>query len=145
MLQDKLTELIEMYAPIDDAQERMALIVDSAGRRTQAEPASLRSEENRVRGCVSAAWIEGRIDEQGRCMFVCAADSPLVGGLLTTLCGFFSGAMPEEVASSDLDPLEALGLVRHLSPTRRNGLASARKRIRELALGFAAGPRSGPS
>ena len=33
----------------------------------------------------------------------------------------------------DADPLEALGLIRHLSPTRRNGLASARARIRELA------------
>jgi sulfur transfer protein SufE len=31
------------------------------------------------------------------------------------------------------DPLAELGLLRDLSPTRRNGLTSARERIRNLA------------
>lgn len=138
MLEEKLKELIDMYSPIDDAQERMTLIVDAAGRRPGGEPEGLRVDANRVRGCVSAAWIAGRL-ENGRCTFACAADSPLVLGLLAALCGFFSGAEPAEIASSQLDPLEALGLTRNLSPTRRNGLASARNRIRELAQAWAAG------
>ena len=141
MLEEKLKELIDLYSPIDDAQERMTLIVDAAGRRPGGEPDGLRADANRVRGCVSAAWIAGRM-EDGRCTFVCAADSPLVLGLLAALCGFYSGAEPREIASSPLDPLEALGLTRNLSPTRQNGLASARNRIRDLAQAWAQGDGS---
>jgi len=38
-------------------------------------------------------------------------------GLLALLCEFFSDAPPAEVAASAADPLGALGLTRHLSPT----------------------------
>jgi hypothetical protein len=37
------------------------------------------------------------------------------------------------VGTSDLEPLDALQVTANLSPTRRNGLAAARKAIREFA------------
>jgi cysteine desulfuration protein SufE len=58
---------------------------------------------------------------------------PVVRGLVVFLCDFFSGAPIAEVAASDLEPLEALQLTRNLSPTRRNGLAAARRTIRQFA------------
>ena len=130
-LPDKLQRLIDEFALIDDPQERMALVVDRA-RRLPPFPEGERTESHRVRGCISQAWIVGE-QRDGHCRFRCDADSPLVKGLLALLCEFFSDAPPAEVAANAADPLDALGLTRHLSPTRQNGLASARARIRELA------------
>ncbi len=61
------------------------------------------------------------------------ADSPVVRGLLALLCEFFSGLSPAEIAASAVDPLAAVGVIQHLSPTRRHGLASARAAIRDFA------------
>ena len=130
-LPDKLQRLIDEFALIDDPQERMALVVDRA-RRLPRFPEGERTEAHRVHGCISQAWIVGELRDQ-RCRFHCDADSPLVKGLLALLCEFFSDAPPAEVAASAADPLGALGLTHHLSPTRQNGLAHARARIRDLA------------
>jgi cysteine desulfuration protein SufE len=127
----KLQGLVSSLALVEDPQERLAHVVDSA-RQFPPLPPELRTEANRVPGCVSVVWLAGEVRE-GCCQFRCAADSPLVRGLMATLCDFFSGLTPAEVAACELDPLETLGLLRHLSPTRRNGLESARRAIRSLA------------
>lgn len=131
MLAERLTQFTEELAPFDDPQERLAFVVDRA-KRFASLPAGERTDANRVRGCVSVVWLTGEVRD-GLCVFRFEADSPVVRGLLALLCDFFNGCPAAEVAASEIDPLEALGLIRHLSPTRRNGLASARARIRELA------------
>jgi cysteine desulfuration protein SufE len=133
-LADRLQRLSDEFAPIEDPQERLAFAVDHA-RRLPPLAAAERTEEHRVRGCVSQAWIVGEIRDD-LCHFRCDADSPLVKGLLALLCEFFSATPPAEIAASDADPLGALGLTRHLSPTRQNGLAHARARLRALATDF---------
>jgi cysteine desulfuration protein SufE len=130
-LEAKLAGLVSDLAILEDPQERLAHVVHVA-RPLPALPPELRTDARRVAGCVSAVWLAGELRE-GRCHFRCAADSPLVRGLMATLCDFFSGFPPADVAASELDPLEALGLLRNLTPTRRNGLESARLAIRTFA------------
>ena len=130
-LTQKLEELLAAYEPITDPQERMALIVDSIPANTRL-PEAQRIETHRIKGCISAAWLVCDM-KNGLCHFRCAADSPLVGGLLACLCTFYSDATPAEISASEIDPLASLGLTRSLSPTRLNGLTQARRRIRELA------------
>jgi cysteine desulfuration protein SufE len=77
-------------------------------------------------------WVVGELRD-GRCFFRCDADGPLVKGLVAFLCEFYSDATPTEIAGSTASPIESLGLLRNLSPTRVNGLAAVRARIRELA------------
>jgi len=123
--------LIDDLAIIEDSQERLGAVVDRA-KRLVALPAAERTEQNRVPGCISQVWVVGELRD-GRCIFRCDADGPLVKGLVAFLCDAFSGATPAEIVASSVDPLEALGLMRNLSPTRVNGLAAVRARIRELA------------
>ncbi|MEO6874234.1 MAG: SufE family protein [Opitutaceae bacterium] len=124
-------QLIEDLAIIEDSQERLGVVVDRA-RRLPPLPAADRTEAHRVAGCISQVWVIGELRD-GRCFFRGDADGPLVKGLVAFLCEAFSGAIPAEIVVSTVDPLEALGLVRNLSPTRVNGLAAVRARIRELA------------
>ncbi|HEX7631942.1 MAG TPA: SufE family protein [Lacunisphaera sp.] len=132
-LAEKQSQLIEDYAIIPDPQERLAAVVDQARRRPPLAEAE-RVESNRVKGCVSQAWLVSELRE-GRCFFRSDADSPLVRGLLVLLCDFYSGATPAEVAATEPALLEELGLARNLSPTRLNGLRSVRAKIREFATG----------
>ncbi len=130
-LAEKQQQLVADYAIIDDPQERLAAVVDQARRRPPLSE-SERTEANRVKGCVSLAWVVGVVRE-GRCHFRCDADSPLVRGLLVLLCDFYTGAPPAEVAATEPALIEQLGLDRNLSPTRLNGLRSVRARIRDFA------------
>ncbi len=130
-LAEKQQQLVDDLAIIEDPQERLGAVVDRA-KRLAPLPESDRTESHREHGCISQVWVVGALRD-GRCQFRCDADGPLVKGLVAFLCEFFSGATPAEIAASNADPLEAVGLMRNLSPTRHNGLAAVRARIRELA------------
>ena len=130
-LEDKLHRLTQDLAALDDPQERLALIVDRA-KRVRPLPPQERIDANRVRGCVSVVWLVGEV-RAGRCYFRGDAESPVVRGLVVCVCDFFSGVSAADVAASKLEPLDALGVTRNLSPTRRNGLAAVRSAISSFA------------
>lgn len=130
-LADKLQQVVDDLSMIDDAHERLALLVDRAKKTSPLGPAE-RAEENRVRGCVSVVWLAA--EARAGCGFFRAdAESPLVRGLVVFVAEFFSGAPLEEIATTTLDPLGTLGLAENLSPTRRNGLTATRATIQAFA------------
>jgi cysteine desulfuration protein SufE len=132
-LTEKQQQLIADYLVIDDPQERLSAVVDLSRRRPSL-PEADRTETNRVKGCISQAWIVAHVKD-GHLFFEGDADSPLVRGLLALVCDLYSGATAAEVVAIEPVLLEELGLARHLSPTRLNGLRSVRAKIREFAAG----------
>lgn len=130
-LQQKLQQLVDDLAVLDDPQERLAFVIDRA-KNIPRLPPEKRVEANRVRACISVVWIASEMRD-GLCYFRGDAESPVVRGLVVLLCEFFSGSPPAAIASSEIDPLETLGLNRHLTPTRRNGLSAARATLRARA------------
>lgn len=127
----KQQQLIDDLLLIEDAQERLAALVDRARPRPPL-PATERTDAHRVRGCVSQAWVATELRD-GRCHFRGDADSPLVRGLIILLCDLYSDAAPAEIVATEPVILEALGLDRTLSPTRLNGLRSVRAHIAAFA------------
>lgn len=130
-LAEKLQRLISDFEVFDDPQERLSVLVERT-RRIPPLPTTERIDANRVHGCVSVVWLVSELAD-GRCYFRSDAESPIVRALVAFLCDFFNGAPASELAATDLDPLDALGLVRNLSPTRRNGLTAARRAILAFA------------
>ena len=130
-LAGKLQRLVDDLSMIEDPQERLTTILDRA-RRTPPLQAGERIDANRVRGCVSVVWLVGEV-RADCCTFRGDAESPVVRGLVACVCDFFSSAPVTEIAASTLDPLDALGITRNLSPTRRNGLAAVRNAITTFA------------
>lgn len=131
ILARKQQELVDDLQHIEDQQERLASVVDRARRRPRLELHE-RTDENRVKGCISPAWVVMETTN-GRCFFRGDADSPLVRGLVVLLCDFYNGATAEEIVAVDPAFLETLGFSRSLSPTRLNGLRSVRARMRDYA------------
>jgi cysteine desulfuration protein SufE len=118
---------------IADPHERLAV---AAEWKTGMRPlgAEERIDANLVRGCLSPVWLCCGMEE-GRCRFRTGSASPLVGGLVALLCGIYDGATPAEVVSEEPGVIEELGILRNLSPTRRNGLAAVRRALAQFAAG----------
>ena len=130
-LAEKQRRLIDDLSIIPDAQERLAIAVERARHLPPPAPGE-RVDANRVPGCVSTVWLTGEIRD-GRLRLRADADSPLVKGLVALLCELYDDTDPAEAAAVEPVLLEELRLTQNLSPTRRNGLADVRARIRELA------------
>ena len=65
---------------------------------------------------------------------VADSDAMIVKGLIAVLLTIYSGKTPGEILAIDVkDIFEQLGLNRHLSTARKNGLNGMVQRIRELA------------
>jgi cysteine desulfuration protein SufE len=127
---DKEQQMTARFLPIEDVQERLAVVVDRA-RRLPPLTEEERCDENRVQGCSSRVWIAASLEEQ-KCRFRIDADSTLVKGLAALICEIYDGATPAEAASAEPTILESLHLLDHLSPTRRHGLEQVRRVIREF-------------
>ena len=127
---EKQSELVSDLCIIEDVQERLSAVVSRAARRSL--PAELRVDGNRVPGCVSAVWLVPSVTE-GRCRFAFDADSPMVKGLVGLLCEVYEDGTPVDVAATEPALWEPLGFHKLLSPTRVNGLAAVRARIKAFA------------
>ncbi len=124
-------ELIEEFAFLDDWMDRYQYLID-LGRRLPEFPESLRTEENRIRGCQSQVWFVAE-QKDGRLEFQAISDAAIVSGLIALLLRLYSGRQPQDILDTPPDFVAALELESHLSPTRSNGLSSMLKAIRGFA------------
>jgi len=133
-LAEKQQALIDDLNIIEDLHERLNAVVSRASAMKLAEEHKI--DANLVPGCVSRVWLHGELVD-GRAHFACDAESPMVKGLAALLCEVYTDSDPAEAVAIEPKIWEACGFTKMLSPTRLNGLANMRKRIREMAEGFA--------
>lgn len=128
---DDVTDDLEF---LDDWEERYRYIID-LGKQLPAMPEVLRTEERFVRGCQSQVWlVTDYSDEDGRLYLAVDSDALIVRGLAAIVLTALNRKTPAEVASCDMEGFfERLDLIRHLSPTRGNGLRSMVARIKHEA------------
>jgi cysteine desulfuration protein SufE len=129
-LAEKQQALIDDLNFIKDLHERLNAVVSRASAMKLVEAHKI--EANLVPGCVSRVWLQGELVD-GRAHFACDAESPMVKGLAALLCEVYTDSEPAEAAAIEPKIWEACGFTKMLSPTRLNGLANMRKRIREMA------------
>ncbi|WP_165942228.1 SufE family protein [Luteimonas arsenica] len=119
------------FAFFGDWSERYQYLID-LGRKLPEFPDALRSEEHRLHGCQSMVWIVPSGDA-GRLDFAAASDSAIVSGLVYLALRVYSGRSAREILDTDPSYIADIGLAKHLSPTRSNGLASLLAFIRDTA------------
>lgn len=132
-LEQQQQSLIDDLNIIEDLHERLNVVVSRGAAMKLA--AEHKIDANLVPGCVSRVWLHGELVD-GRTRFVCDADSPMVKGLAALLCELYTDADPAEAAVVEPRVWEACGFTKMLSPTRLNGLANMRLKIREMAEGW---------
>lgn len=129
-LREKQKGLIDDLNLIENAQERLAAL--STYVNAVSLPETMKTNDLLVLGCVSRVWLHGELKD-GRCYFRCAADSPMVAGLVALLCHLYTDSEPDETMMVEPEIWERCGFHKVLSPTRLNGLGSMRKQMRGWA------------
>ncbi len=125
------TAIAEEFGLFGDWSERYQYLID-LGRKLPAMDEALKIEEHRLQGCTSKVWIvpSGNAD---RLDFQATSDSAIVAGLVYLALRVYSGRPAAEILATAPDYIAAIGLAKHLSPTRSNGLAALLGFIRDTA------------
>ena len=119
-----------------DWSERYQYLID-LGRKLPEFPDTWKTEEHRLHGCQSLVWIVAEGDAN-KLDFHSISDSAIVSGLIYLALRVYSGRSAQEILATEPDYIAHIGLARHLSPTRSNGMAALLAFIRhhaEIALG----------
>lgn len=123
--------IAEEFSYFGDWTERYQYLID-LGRKLPPFPDALKTDEYKVQGCQSQVWLVPSGDAQ-RLQFSAISDSAIVSGLIALLLRVYSGRSAQEILDTEPRFIEAIGLAKHLSPTRSNGLAAMLKSIQEHA------------
>ena len=119
------------FAFFGDWSERYQYLID-LGRKLPDLPPEWKTEEHRLHGCQSMVWIVAEGDAD-RLDFHAISDSAIVSGLIYLALRVYSGRSAKEIVETNADYIAEIGLAKHLSPTRSNGLAALLGFIRERA------------
>lgn len=128
---DAQQAIVDEFAFFGDWSERYQYLID-LGRKLPDFPDAMKTEEHRLHGCQSMVWIVPSGDAR-RLDFAAISDSAIVSGLVYLALRVYSGRSAREILDTDPDYIAAIGLSKHLSPTRSNGLAALLGFIRDTA------------
>jgi cysteine desulfuration protein SufE len=123
--------IAEEFSFFSDWTERYQYLID-LGRKLPAFPEALKTDAHKVQGCQSQVWLVAG-GNRDRLEFQAISDSSIVSGLIALLLRVYSGRSAQEIVDTEPRFVEAIGLAKHLSPTRSNGLVAMLKTIKEHA------------
>ncbi|MCP5437935.1 MAG: SufE family protein [Chromatiaceae bacterium] len=134
-------EFVENFEFLDDWDARYAYLVE-LGEAMPPLDERLRTDGNRVQGCISKVWVAPLADPQGhgRLRYVGDCDTAIIKGVLAVLVELFSGHTPQEIEALDIDALfDRIKLAEHLSPNRHFGIYAIVELMKSQARAFAQG------
>lgn len=127
-------DILETLSFFDTWEERYKYIID-LGKEIPVMDAAFKTDDQLIRGCQSQVWIQEYIVDGKLCFWV-DSDAFIVKGLLGVVLAAYNNKPPAEIVAFDIDEyFEALGLLKHLSPTRGSGMRAMVARIQEVAKG----------
>lgn len=123
--------IAEEFAFFGDWTERYQYLID-LGRQLPPFPDEEKNEENRIHGCQSMVWMIPSGDAS-RMTFQATSDSAIVSGLIALLLRVYSGRSAQEIVDTEPTYIQEIGLAKHLSPTRSNGLVAMLAKVKAYA------------
>ncbi|WP_339828107.1 SufE family protein [uncultured Arenimonas sp.] len=123
--------IADEFSFFGDWSERYQYLID-LGRKLPPFPEEWKTEDNRLQGCQSMVWIVPEGDAKDL-RFKAISDSSIVSGLIYLALRVYSGRSAEEILATTPDYIADIGLAKHLSPTRSNGLAALLQFIQDTA------------
>ena len=117
----ELDEMVDIFELLGDWDQRYQYLIE-LGEKLPAMPENLKTEDNKVRGCMSEVWITARV-EDGWVRFLGDSDTSVIKGILALLIGLCEGMTAEQIQALNMDEIfQRLNLDEHLSPNRHVGV-----------------------
>ena len=125
-------DIIDTLSFFDSWEDRYKYIID-LGKELPDMPDDLKTDDRLVPGCQSQVWIEPQqIDDKFQ--FIVDSDALIVRGLLALVMAAYNDKTADEILNFDIEDYFAqLDLIKHISPTRGNGLQAMVQKIKEIA------------
>ncbi len=124
-------ELLEEFEMFDNWMDRYQYIIDM-GKQLPSFPEEWKVPEHKIQGCQSNVWMHHRCDGD-YVHFDAVSDAAIVSGLIAVLMRIYNDRRPTDIRDTSPHFLGDLGLDKHLSPTRSNGLNAMLERIYRVA------------
>jgi len=124
-------EIAEEFAFLGDWTERYQYLID-LGKQLPPFPEEHKVEAYRVHGCQSMVWLVPSGDASSM-HFEAASDSAIVSGLIALVLRVYSDRPAAEILATEPAFIGTIGLAKHLSPTRSNGLAAMLAKLKDYA------------
>lgn len=124
--------LIEDFELLENWEEKYEFLVEMGQNMPTMDP-TLKTEERLVKGCQSSVWFDIHC-EDGRMHFSADSDSLVVKGMVAVLEIILNDQPATEVLKADLGFFETLGLWRHISSQRSNGLTAMMGHLKQAAV-----------
>ena len=127
-----IDDLIENFEFLDNWEDKYRYIIE-LGEKLPAFDDSYKIDSWKVEGCTSQVWLVPDIKE-GVISFIGDSDASIVRGIIAIVLMIFSNKSVKEIKQIEVENIFVkLGLQEHLSPSRRNGLASMVEKIKFYA------------
>lgn len=127
-------EIVEEFEMFDDWMQKYEHLID-LGKDLPVIAESEKTEDKLIKGCQSRVWMKSELKD-GKVYFTADSDAIITKGMVALMVRVLSGHTPDEILNAKLDFVEKVGLTKHLSPTRSNGLLSMIKQMKMDALAY---------
>ena len=117
-----------------EGHDRLQYIIDEA-RTVEPLKDEFKTEENKIRGCVSNLWVIGNVLEDGTVQYKHDAESFITKGTAKIILDVVNGEHKSEVANLTLESFIPLGIKELLTMQRQVGFASLINKVIRIANG----------
>ena len=115
-------DLSDDFSLLANWEEKYEYLIDMGMDLPAMKPEN-KVEKNLVKGCQSSVWFDVNCKD-GNMVFEADSDSLVVKGMVAVLYKLFNNQPAKDVLDADLSFFEELGLWRHISSQRSNGLTA---------------------
>lgn len=127
-------EIVEEFELFDDWMQKYEHLID-LGKSLPIIDDANRTDDKLIKGCQSRVWLHSELNN-GKIIYTADSDAIITKGMVALMIRVLSGHTPDEIISAELGFVEKIGLIKHLSPTRSNGLVSMIKQMKLDALAY---------
>ena len=127
-----IKQIIDEFNFFDDWEDKYAHIIDM-GKKLEKLDQSLMVEDAKLKGCQSTVYFHHQKENDNNIKFKASSDAAIVQGLIALLLRVYDNRNSQEILNTPIDFISKIGLNEHLSVTRKNGLSSVIKAIKNAA------------
>jgi len=131
-VQETLQDLNDLFSIFDNPKDKFIQLMDMA-KESEGLPDSEKTDQNKIYGCTSQAWVVGDRGDNSTFIFRTESDAMIVKGLLVLLEKIFNGKPVDEILSvNSTDILNSVGLDGAITSQRTNGFSNAVEKIQGI-------------
>lgn len=132
-LEERARRIIEEFSALEDWIERYRYLVAMGDAMPRVADAD-KTGDNYIPGCQYDVWIQAEYDAEDQVVrFRADSTARITRGLAALILRVADGQPPAAIADADFEFLDTIGLRKHLSAQRTNGLSAMVHRMKTCA------------